>query len=63
VNAERFLTKELQRFEEKVLSAADRSQALEYDMFTHLREQVAAQADRTANGRSPRDTRRSLRTG
>jgi DNA mismatch repair protein MutS len=46
VNAERFLTKELQRFEEKVLSAADRSRALEYDMFTHLREQMAAQADR-----------------
>lgn len=46
VNAERFLTKELQRFEEKVLSAADRSRALEYDMFTHLREQVAAQAER-----------------
>jgi len=46
VNAERFLTKELQRFEEKVLSAADRSRALEYDMFTHLREQMAAQANR-----------------
>jgi DNA mismatch repair protein MutS len=46
VNAERFLTKELHRFEEKVLSAADRSRALEYDMFTHLREQMAAQADR-----------------
>ncbi len=46
VHGERFLTKELQRFEEKVLSAADRSRVLEYDIFTHLREQVAAQADR-----------------
>ncbi|HEV8715393.1 MAG TPA: DNA mismatch repair protein MutS [Candidatus Binatia bacterium] len=46
VNAERFQTKELQRFEEKVLSAADRSRALEYNIFTSLREQVAAQANR-----------------
>ena len=46
VHAERFLTKELQRFEEKILSAADRSRVLEYDIFTHLREQVATQAGR-----------------
>jgi DNA mismatch repair protein MutS len=46
VHAERFLTKELQRFEEKVLSAADRSRTLEYNLFTQLREQVATQADR-----------------
>ena len=46
VNAERFLTKELQRFEEKVLSAADHSRTLEYHLFTQLREHVAAQADR-----------------
>ena len=46
VNAERFLTKELQRFEEKVLSATDRSKQLEYEIFTRLRERVAAQAER-----------------
>jgi len=46
IHAERFLTKELRRFEEKVLSAADRSKQLEYDLFTRLREQVAAQATR-----------------
>ncbi len=46
VNAERFITEELRRFEEKVLSAADRSKLLEHELFTHLREQVAAQADR-----------------
>lgn len=46
VNAERFLTKELQRFEEKVLSATDRSKQLEYEIFTELRDRVAAQADR-----------------
>lgn len=52
VHAERFLTKELGRFEEKVLSAADRSRELEYEIFTRLRTQVAAQAARlrrTAN--------------
>lgn len=46
VNAERFLTRELQQFEEKVLSAADRSKQLEYEIFTKLRQQVAAQAER-----------------
>lgn len=46
VHAERFITQELRRFEEKVLSAADRSRVLEYDIFTRLREQIAAQADR-----------------
>ena len=46
VHAERFVTKGLQRFEEKVLSAADRSRVLEYALFIRLREQVAAQAER-----------------
>ena len=46
VNAERFITPELHRFEDKMLSAADRSKQLEYELFTQLREQVAAQADR-----------------
>jgi DNA mismatch repair protein MutS len=46
VHAERFITRELQRFEEKVLSAAERGKALEYELFARLREQVAAQANR-----------------
>ena len=46
VNAERFITSELHRFEDTMLSAADRSKQLEYELFTQLREQVAAQADR-----------------
>jgi DNA mismatch repair protein MutS len=46
VNAERFVTKELQRFEEKMLSAADRSKQIEYEIFIRLRERVAAQAER-----------------
>ncbi|MGH7960722.1 MAG: DNA mismatch repair protein MutS, partial [Candidatus Binatia bacterium] len=45
-HAERFITAELKQFEEKVLSVTDRSRLLEYDLFTRLREQVAAQADR-----------------
>ncbi len=49
VNAERFVTKDLQRFEEKVLSAADRSKQLEYEIFTALRERAAAQAERLRN--------------
>lgn len=46
VNAERFVTKDLRRFEDKMLSAADRSKQLEYELFSQLRHQVAAQADR-----------------
>jgi len=45
-HAERFITEKLKRFEEKVLSAADRSRELEYDLFVRLRTQVAAQAER-----------------
>lgn len=45
-HAERFVTEKLKRFEEKVLSANDRSKELEYEMFVHLREQVASQAER-----------------
>jgi DNA mismatch repair protein MutS len=46
VNAERFMTKELQHFEEKVLSAVDRSKQIEYEIFLRLRDQAAAQAER-----------------
>jgi DNA mismatch repair protein MutS len=46
VHAERFVTDELRQFEAKVLSAADRSRVLEYELFSSLREQVAKQADR-----------------
>lgn len=46
VNAERFVTEKLRRFEGKVLSATERSRLLEYQLFTQLRDQVAAQAGR-----------------
>ena len=45
-HAERFVTEKLKRFEEKVLSASDRSKELEYEMFVRLREQVASHAER-----------------
>ena len=46
VSAERFITPALHRFEGKMLSAGDRSKQLEYALFSTLRDQVAAQADR-----------------
>lgn len=45
-NAERYITPELKDYEEKVLSAEDRANALEYDLFVQLREQAAACATR-----------------
>ena len=46
VNAERFVTEELRAFESKVLSATDRRNQLEYELFAQLRQHVAAQAER-----------------
>jgi DNA mismatch repair protein MutS len=41
-NAERYVTDELRTFESKVLKAADNAKALEYELFTALRDRVAA---------------------
>jgi DNA mismatch repair protein MutS len=41
-NAERYITPELKEYEEKVLSADEKSQELEYRLFLELREMVAA---------------------
>ncbi|HMN68182.1 MAG TPA: DNA mismatch repair protein MutS [Bdellovibrionales bacterium] len=43
-NAERFTTDELDRLEEKVLSARAKRDVLEYEIFAALRKQVIAQA-------------------
>jgi DNA mismatch repair protein MutS len=43
---ERFITPELQRLEAEVLTATERSKALEYELFCALRRWVAEQADR-----------------
>jgi len=46
VNGERFITQELKDLEHEILTASDRVTALEYELFTKLRERVAAQAAR-----------------
>ncbi len=48
-NAERYITPQLKEYEEKVLSAQEKSQALELQLFTQLRDQVAAQTHRLLN--------------
>jgi len=45
-NNERFITPELKELEEQVLTAKDRLTALEYQLFTQLREFLAQQAGR-----------------
>jgi DNA mismatch repair protein MutS len=45
-NAERFITPELQEYEAKILTADDRRIALELSLFTALREEVGAAAQR-----------------
>jgi DNA mismatch repair protein MutS len=45
-NAERYITPALKEYEEKILSADEKSQELEYDLFLELRDAVAACARR-----------------
>ena len=45
-NAERYITPELKEFEDKVLRAEERSKDLEYELFTALREALAAEVPR-----------------
>lgn len=42
VNAERYITPELKDYESKVLTAEERSLAIESELFQHLRTQIAA---------------------
>ena len=46
VNGERFITPELKEYEAMVLGAEEKSTQLEYEIFTAVREQVAAEADK-----------------
>jgi DNA mismatch repair protein MutS len=48
-NAIRYYTAELREYEEKVLSAQQKSQALELQLFLQVRDQVAAQTPRLLN--------------
>jgi DNA mismatch repair protein MutS len=45
-NAERYITPELKEYEDKVLRAEEQARALEYELFTTLRDRVAADAPR-----------------
>ena len=45
-NAERYFTPELKEFENEVRSADERASALEYELFTTLRDRVSADAPR-----------------
>ncbi len=45
-NAKRFVTPELKEYEEKVLSAEEKANALEFEIFNRLRAQVASQTAR-----------------
>lgn len=45
-NAERFITPDLKEWENKVLGADERAQALEYELFVQVRSQVAEHAER-----------------
>lgn len=45
-NCERYITQELKELENQVLTAKDRLTALEYQIFTKLREELAGQAAR-----------------
>ena len=64
-NAERYITQELKELEARVLGAKDRAVALEYQLFTQLRESVAVQLVRiqsTAEALAKLDVLLSLAT-
>ena len=64
-NCERYITQELKELEDQVLTAKDRLTALEYQIFTQLREHLAAQAARvqlSAGAVAAADTLCSLAT-
>ena len=46
VNGERYITEELKELENTILTAKDRVTALEYELFTEVRQHLAAQAAR-----------------
>jgi DNA mismatch repair protein MutS len=46
VNAERFITPELKEMEEEILTAEDKMNSLEYDIFQKIRENVAGETEK-----------------
>jgi DNA mismatch repair protein MutS len=45
-NAERYITPELKEYETKVLSAGEKADVMEYDLFVEVRETIAAEIQR-----------------
>ena len=45
VNGERYITQELKDLEHEILTASDRVVALEYELFTALRQEISAQIE------------------
>jgi len=52
VNAERFITEELKEKETLILGASDKLNALEYELFTEIRERIASQVKRVQQAAS-----------
>ncbi len=50
VNGERYITQELKDLEHQILTASERVVALEYELFSRLREKVAAAKQTLVNG-------------
>ena len=46
VNGERYITEELKNLEQEILTAGDRVKALEYELFSALRDSVIAESER-----------------
>jgi len=46
INAERFITPELKEMEEKILTAEEKVNSLEYTLFQNIREQVSAETEK-----------------
>ncbi|MEG1501536.1 MAG: DNA mismatch repair protein MutS, partial [Clostridiales bacterium] len=46
VNGERFITEELKEWENKILTASERLSSLEYELFTGIRQEIAANSRR-----------------
>lgn len=62
-NAERYTTPELKELEDKILNAEDRLFALEYDLFTEVRDRIASEVlriQKTAKSIAKIDTMASL---
>ena len=46
VNGERYITQELKDLEQEILTAGERDNALEYELFSALRDEICANAER-----------------